>query len=337
MWVGACGRPKLPPRVWHSLWCRPMPTRAEADAGQPGAVQQVGAGVEAVGVALESAQPGGQRGERRRRPWRRKCGALGCVERLDGVGHGVHRAGDGDLPGQRHGQLDVVDHGVGQDLRRSGWSSRRRGLAEDRRDLGAGVRRRQDEVREPVREAMALPRPVVDPPPTETTASAPRAGAAQRLLVTSTGVCMTAPAKVPATAPPRSSTTRSASAACPAWRARARATRRAAPARRRLGRACPRRTRPFRSRSAAQGAHGSLSAPRGHVTWLTCPPTVGRRRGAGPARSWRPGCPKAAAALPGWKVVGASVPTIIQRRCRPDGPGRRPRARPRRVERDART
>ena len=26
VWVAACGRPNEPPRTWHSLWCRPIPT-----------------------------------------------------------------------------------------------------------------------------------------------------------------------------------------------------------------------------------------------------------------------------------------------------------------------
>src|SRR3954452_5995024 len=46
---------------------------------------------------------------------------------------------------------------------------------------------------------MALPRPVVDPPPTATTASAPRSFTTRSASsVTPTGVCMTAPAKTPA-------------------------------------------------------------------------------------------------------------------------------------------
>src|SRR4051794_22433784 len=43
---------------------------------------------------------------------------------------------------------------------------------------------------------MALPRPVVDPPPTATTASVPRSFTTRSASsVTSTGVCMTAPAE----------------------------------------------------------------------------------------------------------------------------------------------
>src|SRR3954454_16822620 len=46
---------------------------------------------------------------------------------------------------------------------------------------------------------MALPRPAVDPPPTATTASAPRSFTTRSASsVTPTGVCMTAPAKTPA-------------------------------------------------------------------------------------------------------------------------------------------
>ena len=51
----------------------------------------------------------------------------------------------------------------------------------------------------PVRKASALPRPVVEPPPSATTQSASHAFiAAIARSVTSTGVCMVAPAKMPA-------------------------------------------------------------------------------------------------------------------------------------------
>ena len=63
----------------------------------------------------------------------------------------------------------------------------------------------------PVRAASALPSPVVEPPPTETSESAPSLPArASATSVTSTGVCAAAPSKTPAAASPSTAATRSA-------------------------------------------------------------------------------------------------------------------------------
>ena len=122
----------------------------EAGAGQPGAVQQVGACIEAVPVLLQRAQTRGECGERVGRPLVGFAGPVGGVQRLDRVRHGVHRAGDRHRPGQGHGQLDVVDDGVREDLRaRPGDLLAVGRLTEDRCHLRAGVRRGQHDVWNP--------------------------------------------------------------------------------------------------------------------------------------------------------------------------------------------
>jgi hypothetical protein len=73
---------------------------------------------------------------------------IGRVKSLDGVGDGVHARRDGHTRRQRHGQVDVVDNDLGQDLERllRGLDPIL-GLADDRGALGSGVRRRDDNLR----------------------------------------------------------------------------------------------------------------------------------------------------------------------------------------------
>ena len=67
----------------------------------------------------------------------------------------------------------------------------------------------------PESSAMALPSPVVEPPPMATAQSAPRARATSRASrAVSIGTCIAAFAKTPAERSPRSADTRSADADC---------------------------------------------------------------------------------------------------------------------------
>ncbi len=127
--------------------------RPEGDAREVGAVEEVAAPADVGGVGHHRRQRAGDRPHRFQRQRRGDRVVAGGVQRLDGVGEGVERAGAGDVGGQADRQQRVVDDGSRQDVRRRArLLVPAAGEPVDRRHLAAGVGRRHGDDRQPVGE-----------------------------------------------------------------------------------------------------------------------------------------------------------------------------------------
>ncbi len=187
---------------------------AEHRAAQPCAVQALRSGLQVGGIAEHGGNARSERTNAFLGHQRHHGVGIACVEPLGGMRNGIQATGYGQATRQPDRQRRVVDDSARQNARIAA-SSFRTGLGQsvNRRDFGAGVSRRMATIGIPVSRAMALPSPVVEPPPNATAQSAPASRAravASRAL--STGTCMTAPGYTPADSGPRRSAMRRASA-----------------------------------------------------------------------------------------------------------------------------
>ena len=122
---------------------------AEADAAEPGAIERVGARGPVIRLSADLGQRMRQRADALLRHQRYHGVAIPRVERLDRMRDGVDARCRGQARRHRHGEVDVVDHDLGENFRaRLRGLDPAAGLADDRRHLRAGVAGRQHDLRQ---------------------------------------------------------------------------------------------------------------------------------------------------------------------------------------------